>query len=186
MTLDLGINIDNLFAQPVPATQVQVLAPMRDSDLELLGRGYDGQGLERITERHHALAKALASGMKQREAATLTGYAESRISILKRSPAFLDLIEMYRSAADAEFAKLNEQYAGLTKDAMLELRTRLESDPEAFSNKMLLEMLTQIGDRAGFAPVKRVESMNVNMSLSEKLALARSRLRDVTPPDADS
>lgn len=180
--MELGIDTEALLGPGEPGLFIEVLGPLAHADLQLFEAGplakYEPK---RMTERHHALARAIASGMKDKEAAAVVGYVPQMVVILRGSPAFMDLVDMYRETATAEFAKLVEQFAGLTKDAMLALRERLEAEPENFSNKQLLEIVTAIGDRAGFTPVKRVEQLNVNVSLSEKLALARARMKDVTP-----
>lgn len=189
--MDLGLNIEKLMGEPVAAAQVTVLKALSRDDLEALDApaAIGNYQPAKISERHHALARAIASGMKDLEAAALVGYSKQMVVILRQSPAFLELIELYSREVDLEFSELTAQFAGLTKDAIGTLRDRLEQNPEDFSNKMLLEIGTKMGDRAGFAPVQRSEA-TVNVSLSEKLATARRRVeaaliemtaKDVTP-----
>lgn len=190
MTFDLGIDFDKVDLALPPAREVTVLRELTPADYAAVGTSPTGGSQDyqpkRITERHHALARALALGMKDHEAATRVGYHPQMLFILKKSPAFMELVEIYRAEVNMAFADHAEMIAGLSTDAILELRSRLEDDPAAFSSKFLLEIVTMMGDRAGFGPIKRTENVNVNVSLGEKLAAARrrvSQMRDVTPND---
>lgn len=188
MTMDLGINIEALMAAPLGPAEVEVVGAMAPADYASIGAGNTGQdySVKKITERHHALARAIASGLKDDEACAVVGFNKMMLFYLRRSPAFLDLIDMYRNDVNAEYAELHERFAGLTKDAIITLHERLENEPEAFSPRALLEIVKVAGDRAGYAPTTRTEIVTTNVTLAEKLAMARARAsayaRDVTPP----
>lgn len=186
MTLDLGIDFDKILGSRPPPSEVVVVREAAMSDYECAGQASSATDFQprKLTERHHALARALAMGLKDHEAANRVGYDKQMLVILKRSPAFLDLVEVYRSEVNLAFVDHAEQLAGLATDAILAIRDRLEEDPEAFGTRMLLEIATTVGDRAGYGPIKRTENVNVNVSLGEKLALARARvaqMKDITP-----
>lgn len=188
MTFDLGINFDNALAPP--AREVELVREMHPADLAMAGQASAASDYQprKLTERHHALARCVALGLKDHEAAARVGYDPQMLIILKRSPAFLDLVEVYRNDVNLQFADHTQQLAGLATDAILEIRSRLEQDPDAFSSKALLEIAAVTGDRAGYGPIKRTENVNVNVSLGEKLAMARRRvaeMRDVTPDAAE-
>src|SRR5262245_47529587 len=87
--VDLGLNL-HLGGRAAKPVFAQVTRPLREADLALLSseRGIQPVALKRITERHHALARCLATGMSATEASIVTGYSPSRISILKDDPAF--------------------------------------------------------------------------------------------------
>ena len=190
MTLNLDIAaIQRPGRRPAPleATVARELTP---ADIELLAvhRGTQPAEPRRIMERHHALAKALASGMSDGEAAALVGYDPSRVSILKGSPAFRELMDLYRSRADAEFAEMHATLAGLSKDAALELRARLEEQPESLTIGQLLQTLQLAADRTGFGPTSKQET-TVRVDLGARLEAARQRARqyqiiDATPEEA--
>ena len=140
--------------------------------------------LTRISERHHALARALASGISEGEAAAMCGYSLSRVSILKGTPAFRDLLDLYAGQVANEFAEVTARMVGLTKDALTELQDRLEDAPEKIATKDLIELLKVAADRAGYAPTQKQE-LNLNVNLAERIEAARQRvLRDITPPEA--
>jgi hypothetical protein len=186
MGLDLDIAaIQRPGRRPAPlhGSVVRTLAP---EDLRLLSeaRGIEAPPLQRITERHHALARALASGLSEGEAAALVGYDQSRVSILKGTPAFRELLELYRERKDAEFAEMHSMLAGLSKDAALELRARLEDNPEQLSVGQLLQTLQLTADRTGFGPTSKQET-TVRIDLSARLEAARARARAAQQPILD-
>lgn len=150
--MDLGLNIVNLGPgrprKPLEATSVR---PLVEADLELAAtveRHSQPPAIKRITDRHHALARLLAAGTPEGEAAMILGYDNSRVSILKQSPAFQELLALYRAEVDREFATTLDHMAGLSRDALLELRQRLEDEPEKFSNRELLSVVNDMVDRA--------------------------------------
>lgn len=187
MSFELNIDFDKELSRPPPMNEVVLVRDMVDSDLGLINAvptGYAPPQLIRITERHHALARALALGLSPGVAASRCGYSQSFVSVMQQNPAFLDLVEIYRKEVDMQFVDHAEQLAGLATDAVLAIRERLENDPDAFGTKTLIDIATSMGDRAGYGPIKRTENVNVNVSLGEKLAAARRRvaeMRDITP-----
>jgi len=150
---DLGLNIVNLGGpgRPAKALEAAVVRDINVADLELAAvteRNSQPPALKRITDRHHALARLLASGTKEGEAALILGMDGSRVSILKNSPAFVELLDLYRGEVDREFATTLDHMAGLSRDALIELRERLEDTPEKFSNRELLSVVNDMVDRA--------------------------------------
>lgn len=166
---------------PLYAEVTRVLEP---ADLSLLATNRQVQPvqLKKLSERHHTLAKLLASGASEGDAAFAVGYQLSRVSILKNDPAFKELLTHYRDVQDANFAEFGERMAGLAKDAVLELQERLEEEPEKFSNKELMEMMTRMADRTGHGPTHKQE-VNITGNLSERLAAARERAMRVISDD---
>ncbi|RMD52388.1 hypothetical protein D6827_00035 [Candidatus Parcubacteria bacterium] len=148
----LDLNIDKLAGpgRPAKALSAEVVGALNAADIELLAnapKGVKAAPIKRLTDRHHALARLLASGMPENEAALTLNYTQSHVSILKQSPAFQELLALYRRDVDAEFVSMLENMAGLGRDALLELRDRLEEKPDRFTNKELLAILTDIADR---------------------------------------
>lgn len=172
------------------ATQVRELD---ETDILLLReeKGSKPPPLKRLSERHHALARCLASGtMSPSDAAITCGYATSRVSILQADPAFQELLAFYRQDVNAKYLDMHGVLAGLSLDAATELRERLEGDMEAEEKKIsvgqLIE-LTKLGaDRTGFGP--QSSQVNVNVDLAGRLQAARERvaMRRVTPPSEDA
>lgn len=150
------------------------------TDIALLAeeKGSKAAPLKRLSERHHALARCLASGMQDGDAAITCGYVLSRVSILKADPAFQELLAFYRQDVNTKYLDMHGVLAGLSLDAAMELRERLEADMSAedksISVGQLME-LTKLGaDRTGFGP--QSSQLNVNVDLAGRLEAARKRV----------
>lgn len=148
MGLDLNI-IAGPGRRPMPI-EYEIVRPMNEADIALLSQPAAIQAnteLKRITDRHHALAKLLASGTPESEAALIVGYEPARVSTLKNSPAFQELLAFYQKEAKEKFDSVLDHMAGLSRDALLELRTRIEDQPERFSVLDLTRLITELHDR---------------------------------------
>lgn len=178
--------INGRASRPMSAVQVRELDEM---DVALLqeDRGSTAPPLKRLSERHHALARCLASGMADGDAAITCGYVQSRVSILKADPAFKELLVFYQQDVTSKYLDMHGVLAGLSLDAAMELRGRLEDDMEADEKKISvgqLVELTKLGaDRTGFGP--QSSQLNVNVDLAGRLQAARERvaLRRMAPEE---
>ncbi len=174
----LGLDIDSFVGPGRKAAKLEVvvLRPIEPEDLEALAANRSTQpvAVERITERHHALARALASGLGEGEAAFSTGYTPAHVSVLKTSPAFRELLDLYREKSDREFVDTAARLAGLTHDAVVELQSRLENDPESLSPGTLIDIAKMGADRSGLGPTQRTEQV-VTVNLAERIDAARRR-----------
>lgn len=169
--------------RPVTA---ELLRPLTEADLALLSeeKGSAAPPLKRLRDRHHAIARLLAGGMRPGQVAAITGYDVSRISILQDDPAFRELLAFYREDVNSAYLGLHEQLAGLSADAVVILRERYEEDPDQFTAGQLMEMIKLGADRTGHGP-KTVNETNININLADRLNAARQRIAermiDVTP-----
>lgn len=189
--MELGLDIAALTSRgrKPAALSAEVAGALRPEDVGLLAAQAPAvPELKRISERHHALARALASGLSEGEAAALTGYDASRVSVLKASPAFRELLDLYRDNADAQFMEMHARLAGLSKDAIAILHQRLEDEPEGLTASQLMELIKLGADRTGYGPSQKQET-TVRFDLSERLdaarkrALAAQQMIDVTPDE---
>lgn len=150
--MTLNLNIDKLAGPgraPVPV-ECDFLRELNEADIASLSAG-SGVGailtVKRLTDRHHSLARLLAAGTPEGEAAMLLGYTGARVSVLKASPAFQELLALYRGEATREFVTVLENMAGISKDALAILRDRLEENEDRFSNNELMKIATDFTDR---------------------------------------
>ncbi len=148
------------------------------ADLALLQeeKGSGTSALKRLSDRHHALAKNLAGGMPPGDAAIVSGYVLSRVSILQTDPAFRELVEFYRREVTAQYRDLHQRLSGLALDAAEELSARLEEEPEKVSIGQLLEITKMGADRTGHGPASSTTNLNVNVDLAGRLQRARERV----------
>jgi hypothetical protein len=151
-------------------------------DLPLLAtsRGTEPPELKRITERHHAMARALAQGLSEGEVSAMVGVTQSRLSILKNSPAFKELIELYRANVDRIFQDTTARLAGLAHDAVSEIAERLETKPEEIPLPQLLDIAKMAADRTGLGPTTKQEVAVTN--LAERIDAARQRAKALRAP----
>ncbi len=153
----LDLNIAKLAGPgrlPLPL-DAEYVRDIEDADLALMAiqpLGSVPPTLKRITDRHHALARLLATGTPEGEAAMITGYDISRVSILKNSPAFVELLALYQSETKREFTTTLEHMAGVSRDALQVLRERLEENEDRFTNNELVKMTTEFVDRTAEPP----------------------------------
>jgi hypothetical protein len=153
-------------------------------DVAMLGeeKGVQSTPLKRLSDRHHALARCLASGMAECDAAIACGYVLSRVSVLKSDPAFQELLAFYRADTDNAYRDLHSRLAGLSMDAADELTERLEADMQAeiadkkISIGQLMEITKLGADRTGHGPQSSSTNLNVNVDLAGRLEAARRRV----------
>lgn len=160
------------------------------SDLDLLAteKGTEAPKIVKLRERHHALARHLAEGKTQNEAALLTRYDPSRVSVLLGDPAFNDLVAHYREQVNREYVDFQRKLAELGVDAAHVLQERIEEKPEEISDALLLRLVEVSADRTGHGPSSKTE-VNVKVGIAARLSEARERslaaMRDVTPKEID-
>lgn len=183
--MDLDLPVLRTTGRPLKPVSAVVIRPLEPADLALLEapRGGETPPLQRLRNRHHQLARLIAAGIPHNDAAFMSGYTASRVSILLADPTFKDLVTFYRESVDAEVEALQEKLLGLAKDAADELQERLESEPEKLSTGQLLEVVKVGADRTGHGPSSSTTNVNVNVDLAGRLERARKRLAaiDVTP-----
>lgn len=156
----------------------------RDLTLADMSKAADGAGpVKRLRERHHALARAVAEGLKtDKQIAIESGYTSATLSRLRTDPAFCELVDFYARGFEAIQRDALERLKELSLDAMGEISDRLEEDPESFSNGQLMELTKLTTDRTGFGPSSSSE-VNVNVGFAKRLSAAadRAKIIDVTP-----
>lgn len=176
LDLDLPFRTAGRAARPIIAS---VVRPLDRADLVLLQeeKGSKPSALKRLSERHHALARNLASGMSPGDAGITCGYSASRVSILQDDPAFRELLEFYREDVNKQYRDLHTRLSGLALDAAEELAERLEEDPTQFSIGQLQETLRLGADRTGYGPQSSSTNLNVNVDMAGRLQRARERIK---------
>jgi hypothetical protein len=174
--LDFTLHLGGRKPQPLGA---EVLRELTSSDLGLLTteRGVKPTHLQRITDRHHALARCLATGMGAAEASLVTGYTPSRISVLRGDPAFEELIAFYTGAKGEAVRDYQEKAAiarNMATDILIE---RMEDNPETIDAGLALDVAKNFADRTGHGP--KATNVNVNVNLGDRMKAARERASSI-------
>lgn len=102
---------------------------------------------------HHKIAQLLASGTRAVEISRITGYSQSRISILQEDPTFGELVEHYKAQVAEAFTDYQERLAAVGTTALEILQERLDERPDDFAEGMLLKIVESTYDRS-VAPAK--------------------------------
>lgn len=165
-------------AKPVSA---EIVRELTAEDLVLLEveKGVKAPTLKRLRDSHHSIARLMAQGLSNIDIASITGYSQSRLSILKGDPAFEELIAFYRNNAnaikDAAYAGVQEKLAAVNHDAIEELHERLMDEPEKFSIDDLQETIKMTSDRTGHGPQSKSTNVNIHVDLAARVAAGRQR-----------
>jgi hypothetical protein len=144
-------------AEPLSVEFVRELTPA-DGDLLLNPppMGSTTPMVKRLRSQHHHLARLCAAGMKDVEAANVTGFSQSRVCILKHDPAFQELMAYYAGQAEAKFLDVHERLAKLGEAVVEEIHERLEDNPDDFSTKELIAIGEFTLDRSVAPPKSRM------------------------------
>lgn len=163
--------------------QLEAIGELTPADLALLAseRGIKPTEIKELRERHHALARCLAAGLKDVECSAITGYSPSRISILKNDPTFQALVDDYKSIQSGIAADFVTRTQTLSLTVVERLQEAVEDEDTPLSPSVLLEIGKFAADRTGNAPVQKNLNVNVNAELGSKLDAARRRLAAAQP-----
>lgn len=91
-----------------------------------------GSIIQRLKHRHHTAARGIASGLRDSEVATLTGYSPTRISDLQKDPAFIELVTQYQNEIGDRMVdaavEFQTRLLDLSREAVGELQDRFDDD----------------------------------------------------------
>jgi hypothetical protein len=174
---ELGLDLFRTRGRAAVPLSAEFVRELEAVDLELLSaeKGSSAPALKRISERHHALARALAGGMSKSEAALVCNYDISRISILLADPSFQELMAFYKIEKDRAFRSVQDKMAGINSDALDILQDRIEDEPDKLSVGQILQIITITSDRTGNGP-SSTQTVNVNEGMANRLEEARKRV----------
>lgn len=181
---DYGLGL--AIATPLTATYTRDLTAADLLETEK-PKGTKPVAIKKLRRRHHELAKMIATGLPQGQAAAAMGLTDSRVSILMEDPMFKNLLTMYADQVDAAFLTVNEKMANLGEDIIDDLHETFEADPDAFTIAQKHELLKTLMDRTGNGPATATTQVNVNVGLADRMEAARNRvaehrqMRDITP-----
>lgn len=178
--MDFDLDSLRVRGRATKAVTAEVVRDLDVTDLALLSeeRGVKAQPLKRISERHHALARLLAEGVAPGEAAIISGYDPSRVSILQADTAFNELVMFYRADVTRDASDLRKEMYGLSMDAARILSARLEDGGDDFSVGQLMEVVKLGADRTGNGPSSTNTNINLNVNLASRLESARKRVAE--------
>jgi hypothetical protein len=130
---------------------------------------------KRLRTRHHEAARLMAEGKSDTEINLFTGLQPSTISVLRKDPAFKELVAHYNTVRDEKFETTHERLAALGTDAIEVIHDRLDEKPEDFDNDQLIGIIKTTTDRTGYGPSSK-QQVNVNIGIADKLQRAREAI----------
>jgi hypothetical protein len=180
----MGLNLR--LTESIPLTAV-VVGELSQADVELVGAvelGSKAAPLKELRARHHAIAKALADGMRPSIVAATFNYSISRVSILASDPTFQELIAHYRATAHADTAVMRERLVALGVDAIDEISDRLEDveQRKEIGINALIKIVEMTADRTGHGKKAETE-VNIHVGFADRLRAARERVAGASPID---
>ena len=173
------LNLDLPIARPREALVLEFQRELGAGDLATyhgsVGKAQLNQ-IKRLRDTHHTLARSIASGMTQIEAANFCGRTPASVHILMQDPTFLELVETYRATQTHMEVSFLAKLKGVGLDALDEIQTRLDTEPEQFDPKALMSLVELSADRIGHGKQSSTTNLNVNVDLASRLEAARKRL----------
>jgi len=123
---------------------VEIVRGLTEADLPQLERRNEVaqtvSTLQAVRASHHQLAQLMVQGRPDTEISLITGYSQSRISILRHDPTFQELLHGYSELRQQVFVDTLERMRVLGLSTLDELQDRLEQAPERWTNRELMEM----------------------------------------------
>lgn len=146
-----------------------------------------------IRHTHHALARYLASGMSNNDAAALSGLSPSRVSILMDDPAFSELLDFYSRKTEEIRVDVITRMKQMNLDALEILQERMLETPEELKTGDLLEIVKTTADRSGAGPKSTQEHRVLMLDAKDLTAvkaevhheLETDKVLDLCPRDGD-
>ncbi len=168
----------------------EIVRQLNSADLALLEteRGVKAPSLKRLRDSHHAIAKCISQGLPGAEISAITGYSQSRISILKADPAFQELVSFYKEQAETAYAEVisdaASKIAAVRNDVLDELSDRLNDEPDKIPTETLLDALKVTADRSGHGPASKSMNVHMHLDLADRIAAGRRRVAQLGAPNS--
>lgn len=185
MDLDLEVRTVGRPAKPLEG---EIVRQLNSADLALLEieRGVKAPSLKKLRDSHHAIAKCIAQGLPNTDISVITGYSQSRISILKADPAFQELVAFYKDKVadvfDEAISNAATKIASVRNDVLEELSDRLNDEPEKIATETLLDALKVTADRSGHGPASKSTNVHLHVDLADRIAAGRRRVAQLGAP----
>lgn len=176
---------------PSNTKDCEILRALDEADMASLDRPPVSKTppLKKLRESHHILARCVALGGSLAEISRLTGYSQSRISILKGDPAFAELVSFYHKKEEEYRDEVQrDHYArmcALHGDIAEEIHDRVLETPELVSFGDMFTAWEKTADRIGLGPTHKSVNTNLNVNLADRVAAGRLRARELSADPSD-
>jgi predicted transcriptional regulator len=138
--------------------------------------------IKEMWDCHHEVVRLALLGLKHVDIANTLGVTPVMVSYTLNSPIVKRQLAIMRGARDAEAVDVAAQIKALAPKAVEVLEGLLESESEG----MKFKAATGVLDRAGHAPVQRLQaSMAVGHFTADEIAEIKNRAKDIIDIDAE-
>jgi hypothetical protein len=134
------------------------------------------------------MAQLFACGLRTREVAELTGYSLARVSVLRATPAFGDLVDQKRGLDEEVLKDGMQAYHQMILENGLKAERKIadklddDDETEELSVRELISISRDSADRVGLS--KRSVQTNVSIDFAQLLDRAIARTRTVKEIEA--
>jgi len=122
------------------------------AELDANGSFDTNRSIKQLRTTHHAIARYIVAGLSFVEIHRITGYSPQTVDRLRNSPAFVELMEHYKTEANVETAKLRRNIEHLGEMSLERLQELLESD-QPLDPEWVQKVAFNLLDRLGHGPV---------------------------------
>lgn len=150
LTLGPGVEFLVYGTEPLTDEEIQIF-----EQAEEVGGSHLRHTPNAMRHSHHEAARLVAAGHHATDITLLTGIRSATLSWLRRSPAFLELIQHYADLRAKEIVSLSEKMKVIALDGLQALHERV-IEPEA-TPSFVLKATEAMLDRSGFAAKQKVE-----------------------------
>lgn len=133
-----------------------------------------------LRDTHHMMARLFAIGFRKSEIAKMAGFSYGRMQTIEASPAFRELVALYRADVQGSWKDTVDSYWELATHNMMMaermLHERLQDADETGEYPSIRELLSISSDRADrFGYPKTAMNVNLNHDVAAKLDRAIER-----------
>lgn len=155
---------------------IKSVRPMVRADIESLRLPSARVRITKLRDAHHVMARLIVSGLTTSEIAAETGYTQTRVSILRNSPAMIELCARYRADDHDEWRKSRDAtYEYMHRVRVKSLRIIEEAlDEEEVSPVFALKAFDSVADRTNYHRKSTKENINIDFAARLEAAISRS------------
>ena len=155
---------------------IRDIRPMTRADLESLRQPSARTRIAKLRDQHHIMARLFVSGLTNAEVAAETGYTIARVSVLRNSPAMMELVERYRADDHDEWRKSRDAtYEYMHRIRVKGLRIIEDAlEDEECKPEFALKVFDSMADRTEYHRKSTKENINIDFAARLEVAIARS------------
>ena len=155
---------------------IRDIRPMTRADLESLRQPSARTRIAKLRDQHHIMARLFVSGLTNAEVAAETGYTIARVSVLRNSPAMMELVERYRADDHDEWRKSRDAtYEYMHRIRVKGLRIIEDAlEDEEVKPEFALKVFDSMADRTEYHRKSTKENINIDFAARLEVAIARS------------